>query len=89
MRGRQYERDKYNKAVLVINPQDEKDIKAMIEQLRHGQVLMIYDNDFCEWKIDGVYLHSPHKELFVSCLEEEQYRYKYCPICGKKIKEVE
>lgn len=45
-----------------------------------------HNNGFCEWEIDGVYLHSPHKELFVSCLEEEPHRYKYCPICGKQIK---
>ena len=48
-----------------------------------------HNNDFCEWEIDGVYLHSPHKELFVSCLEEEPYRYTYCPVCGKKIKAVD
>jgi len=47
-------------------------------------------NDFCEWKIDGVYLHCQHNtELVISCLEEEKYRYKYCPVCGKKIKVVE
>lgn len=49
-----------------------------------------YENDFCEWKVDGVYLMCQHKtELFVSCLEDEKYRYKHCPICGKKIKAVE
>ena len=49
-----------------------------------------YNNVFCEWKLDGVYLMCQHKtELFVSCLEDEKHRYKYCPICGKKIKVVE
>lgn len=49
-----------------------------------------YNNDFCEWKLDGVYVHCQHNtELFISCLEEEKYRYNYCPICGKKIKVVE
>lgn len=49
-----------------------------------------YENDFCEWKVDGVYLMCQHKtELFISCLEDEKYRYKHCPICGKKIKAVE
>ena len=49
-----------------------------------------YENDFCEWKVDGVYLMCQHKtELFVSCLEDEKHRYKHCPICGKKIKAVE
>lgn len=48
------------------------------------------ENDFCEWEVDGVYLMCQHKtELFVSCLEDEKYRYKHCPICGKKIKVVE
>ena len=45
-------------------------------------------DDVCEWKLDGVYLISPHKQL-VSCVTDENYRYYYCPICGKKIKEVE
>ena len=47
-----------------------------------------YDDDVCEWKLDGLYLHSPHKPL-VSCVTEENYRYYYCPVCGKKIKVVE
>ena len=63
----------------------------------YGEVMCIvnelvkeHENDCCEWEIDGVYLHSPHDtELVITCLEEEQYRYKYCPICGKKIKAVE
>ena len=45
-------------------------------------------DDVCEWKLDGVYLHSPHKPL-VSCVTDENYRYYYCPVCGKKIKEME
>lgn len=45
-------------------------------------------DDVCEWKLDGVYLHSPHKPL-VSCVTDENYRYYYCPVCGKKIKVVE
>ena len=44
-------------------------------------------DDVCEWKLDGVYLHSPHKPL-VSCVTDENYRYNYCPVCGKKIKVV-
>lgn len=48
------------------------------------------NNDFCEWKLDGVYLHCQHDmELVISCLEDEKYRYNYCPVCGKKIKVVE
>lgn len=54
-----------------------------------NQLAEEYNNDFCEWKLDGVYLMCQHKtELFVSCLEDEKHRYKYCPICGKKIKVV-
>ena len=54
-----------------------------------NQVAEECNNDFCEWKIDGVYLHCQHDiELVISCLEEEKYRYKYCPVCSKKIKEV-
>ena len=45
-------------------------------------------DDVCEWKLDGVYLNSPHKPL-VSCVTDENYRYYYCPVCGKKIKVVE
>ena len=45
-------------------------------------------DDVCEWKLDGVYLNSPHKPL-VSCVTDENYRYYYCPVCGKKIKAVE
>lgn len=49
-----------------------------------------YNNGFCEWKLDGVYLLCQHNtELVISCLEEEKYRYTYCPYCGKKIKVVE
>ena len=55
-----------------------------IEIVKQGGV----SDDVCEWKLDGVYLISPHKQL-VSCVTDENYRYYYCPICGKKIKEVE
>ena len=55
-----------------------------IEIVKQGGV----SDDVCEWKLDGVYLHSPHKPL-VSCVNEENYRYYYCPVCGKKIKVVE
>ena len=55
-----------------------------IEIVKHGGV----SDDVCEWELDGVYLHSPHKPL-VSCVTEENYRYYYCPVCGKKIKVVE
>ena len=52
-----------------------------IEIVKQGGV----SDDVCEWKLDGVYLHSPHKPL-VSCVTDEGYRYYYCPVCGKKIK---
>lgn len=45
------------------------------------------DDDVCEWKLDGVFIHSPH-EIHMSCVDEENYRYNYCPYCGKKIKVV-
>ena len=62
-----------------------RQIEEIINQLAEE-----YNNGFCEWKLDGVYLMCQHKtELFVSCLEDEKHRYKYCPICGKKIKVVE
>ena len=53
----------------------------LFEIVKQGGV----SDDVCEWKIDGVYLHSPHKPL-VSCVTDENYRYYYCPVCGKKIK---
>lgn len=47
-------------------------------------------DDVCEWEIDGVYLHSPHNRPFVTCIaDDEDYRYNFCPVCGKKIKVVE
>lgn len=59
-----------------------KDVAIKI--VKQGSV----SDDVCEWKLDGVYLHSPHKPL-VSCVTNENYRYYYCPVCGKKIKVVE
>ena len=66
-----------------------KDVKAIsihkaIEIVKNGGV----SDDVCEWTLDGVYLNSPHKPL-VSCVTDENYRYYYCPVCGKKIKAVE
>ena len=43
------------------------------------------EDEFCEWvKTDGFYLHR------TSCGEKDTFddSYKYCPYCGKKIKEV-
>ena len=62
----------------------EDGIREAIEIVKQGGV----SGDVCEWKLDGVYLHSPHKPL-VSCVTDENYRYYYCPVCGKKIKVVE
>lgn len=59
-------------------------IDDAIEIVKHGGV----SDDVCEWTLDGVYLHSPHKPL-VSCVTDENYRYYYCPVCEKKIKVVE
>lgn len=65
-------------------------VKALAEEHKLFGNSEQVNNDFCEWKLDGVYLHHQHDtELFISCLEEEKYRYNYCPICGKKIKVVE
>ena len=55
-----------------------------IEIVKQGVV----SDDVCEWNLDGLYLNSPHKPL-VSCVNDEKYRYYYCPVCGKKIKVVE
>ena len=57
-----------------------------IEIVKQGVV----SDDVCEWKIDGVYLRSPHNQPFVTCIaDDENYRYSFCPVCGKKIKAVE
>ena len=56
----------------------------LLRIVKHGCA----SDDVCEWTLDGVYLHSPHKPL-VSCITDENYRYYYCPVCGKKIKVVE
>lgn len=76
---------KYNNS-LWIKGNEEFSItrNELIEIVKHGGVT----DDVCEWKLDGVYLHSPHKQL-VSCVTDENYRYYYCPVCGKKIKVVE
>ena len=52
-----------------------------IEIVKQGGV---YD-DVCEWKLDGVYIFSPHTKIF-NCVIDDKYRYNYCPVCGKKIK---
>ena len=57
---------------------------SAIEIIKHGGV----SDDVCERTLEGVYLNSPHKPL-VSCVTDEDYRYYYCPVCGKKIKVVE
>lgn len=60
--------------------------KKIIEIVKQGGV----SDDVCEWKIDGVYLRSPHNQPFVTCIaDDEDYRYNYCPVCGNKIKAVE
>ena len=58
-------------------------LSKAIEIVKNGCV----SDDACEWTLDGVYLNSPHKPL-VSCVTDENYRYYYCPVCGKKIKAV-
>lgn len=61
--------------------------EAELRNIKQGGV---GTDDVCEWKIDGVYLHSPHNRPFVTCIsDDEDYRYNYCPVCGKKIKAVE
>lgn len=76
---------KYNNS-LWIKGNEEFSItrNELIEIVKQGGVA----DDVCEWELDGVYLNSPHKPL-VSCVNEENYRYYYCPVCGKKIKVVE
>lgn len=79
---------------------NERNIESVKDCIRLENLLQYFkeelrgaeerENDFCEWKVDGVYLMCQHKtELFVSCLEDEKYRYEHCPICSKKIKAVE
>ena len=61
-------------------------IKEAIEIVKQGGVA----DNACEWKIDGVYIHSPHIQPFVTFIaDDEDYRYNFCPVCGKKIKVVE
>lgn len=76
---------KYNNS-LWIKGNEEFSItrNELIEIVKHSGAA----DDVCKWELDGVYLISPHKPL-VSCVNEENYRYYYCPVCGKKIKVVE
>ena len=74
----------YNDGINLYEEVAEIPTEEATEIVKHGGV----DDDVCEWTLDGVYLHSPHKPL-VSCVIDENYRYYYCPVCGKKIKVVE
>ena len=79
------ERNKeYNSGLRLHGKPEEMRTDEAIEIVKQGCA----SDDVCEWKLDGVYLHSPHKPL-VSCVTDEGYRYYYCPVCGKKIKVVE
>ena len=76
--------ESYKAFCIAFNSDDRAEYDAYtnaIEIVKQGDV----SDDVCEWKLDGVYLHSPHKPL-VSCVTDEGYRYYYCPVCGKKIK---
>ena len=76
--------ESYKAYCIAFNSDDRAEYDAYtnaIEIVKQGDV----SDDVCEWKLDGVYLHSPHKPL-VSCVTDEGYRYYYCPVCGKKIK---
>ena len=87
------EKEKMSYFLTIANTGDEKldcayeqvgdALDKAIEIVKQGGVA----DDVCEWTLDGVYLHSPHKPL-VSCVTDENYRYYYCPVCGKKIKVV-
>ena len=68
----------------------ERDVAIkQLHELGYGFGEKIDKEEFCEWKLDGVYLHCQHDtELVISCLSDEEYRYKYCPVCGKEIKVV-
>lgn len=54
-----------------------------------GKREIVVSDDVCEWKLNGVYLISPHPLVALSCITNYGYRYNYCPVCGKKIKAVE
>lgn len=43
----------------------------------------------CLWEVDGVFLISPHNPLHSCVTDSCDYRYTYCPDCGKKIKLIE
>lgn len=49
-------------------------------------------DDYCEWKpdkFDGeVHCYTGCGKEYLFSEQEEQNEYKYCPYCGKKIKEV-
>ena len=79
--------ENYKAYCIAFNSDDRAEYDAYtnaIEIVKQGVV-----SDYvCEWTLDGVYLNSPHKPL-VSCVTDENYRYYYCPVCGKKIKVVE
>lgn len=68
--------------------EDEETVVQIIEkQPTYVPDTNIGENvEFCEWKLDGIYLHCQHKlDLIITCLADEKYRYNFCPYCGKKI----
>lgn len=71
----------YEEAIEIVNQVADE----YVPEINVGEI-----EEFCEWKIDGVYLHCQHDmKIVISCLEDEEYRYNFCPYCGKKIKVVE
>lgn len=83
--------EELNKASYLVSPKNKGhyadnaiDLEDAIEIVKQGGV---YDY-VCDWKLDGVYIFSPHSRMF-SCVIDNKHRYTYCPVCGKKIKVVE
>ena len=62
----------------------DKKIDKAIEIVKHGCVF----DDVCEWKNDGDNLITSCGDYF-NLYDNCTGKFKYCPVCGKKIKVVE
>ena len=45
-----------------------------------------WEADCCEWRCGEVMLKSPHKISKFTCTKDGDFKYTFCPDCGKPIK---
>lgn len=45
-----------------------------------------WESEVCEWRCGEVMLKSPHKNSKFTCTKDGDFKYTFCPDCGKPIK---